>query len=107
MKNQEQLIQEKLSILIYNFDEMAKETAEQVSTLGNFKVSHKGVKVSLNDLFNFRKMDAKGFIGYIYLTKQNKEVFGELSQKDIEHLLTEVISEKVMNSMVKRHFNSL
>ena len=103
MKTQEQLIKEKISILISNVDEKAKETSEQVSTLGNFKVSHKGVKVSLNDLFNFRKMDMKGFIAYLFMSNQNKETFGDLSHEQVEFLLTKVVSEKLTNALVKTH----
>ena len=103
MKTQEQLIQEKIEIILSNVEEKLIETSTMVSTLGNHKISHKGVKVSLNDLFNFRKMDMKGFIAYLFMSNQNKETFGDLSHEQVEFLLTKVVSEKLTNALVKTH----
>ena len=101
----EQLIQQKIEIILNNVEEKLIETSTMVSTLGNHKISHKGVKLSLTDLFNFRKMDMKGFITYLYLSNQNKEVFGDLSMEDTIHILTNVVSEKITNQLVKIHLN--
>ena len=102
---EEQLIQQKIQILLENVEEKLIETSTMVSTLGNHKISNKGIKVSLNDLFNFRKMDMKGFITYLYLSKQNEDVFGQLSMDDAIHILTKVVSEKISNQLVSIHLN--
>ena len=102
---QEQQLQEKIEIIISNVEEKLIETSTMVSTLGNHKISHKGVKVSLNQLFNFRKMDITGFVAYLFMSNQNKDTFGDLSQEQVTFILTNVVSEKIMNALVKSHLN--
>ena len=102
---QEQLIKQKIEILLLNVEEKLIETSEMVSTLGNHLVSHKGVKVSLNNLFDFRKMDMEGFIGYLFLSNQNKETFGDLTHKNVVELLTEAVPKDLTNQLVKSYLN--
>jgi hypothetical protein len=104
MKTQKQQLQEKITILIDNIKTKLEETQELVNIGGSEKHNIKGHNISLNDMFDFSKMDIEGFIAYLFMTKQNKEVFGELSFPMVQVIFccdTPVVSKKVMNALVK------
>ncbi len=104
MKTTEQLLQDKISILISNIKDSLMETKDLVSLMGNEKMKTKVGEVSLNDMFDFSKMDIDGFIGYLFLSKQNNKVFGDLNHEIVSALFCgnkPVVSKKIMNSLVK------
>ena len=100
----EQQLQAKIEILITNIKDALIETKEMIDLLGEEKQDIKGHNISLNDMFDFSKMDIKGFITYLFLTNQNKKVFGDFDFDLISVLFcgdNPVVSKKIMNALVK------
>jgi len=104
METKEQVIKDIITILISNIEDALTETQEMVSLLGNEKMETKKGKISLNDMFDFSKMDIDGFIAYLFLSKQNQRVFGDLDHELLSALFcgnNPVVPKKMMNALVK------
>lgn len=103
---QEQQIQEKISTLIENIKHSLIETKRMRELSVDYKFDSEDGEVSLDDLFDFSKMDIEGYIQYLYISNQEKDVFGDLSRDLILVLFCgdkPVVSKKIMTSLVKSY----
>ena len=101
--SQEQQIQDKIQIMISNINQKLHETKQMSLVAGNEQITHKGITTTFNEMIDLKNMDIESFIGYLFLTNQNEEVFGDFDQELVNVLFCSdtVIFKNQMNRMVK------
>ena len=101
MKNQKQQIQEKINIIISNVIAEANDLKEMIDVAGKEKFNTKIGKISLLDVINPSKLDAKSFIGLIALMGHKDKVFGNLPADVIQvvcvDMYGDVLTEELKN----------
>ena len=104
MKTQEQQIQDKIEIIISNVIAEAHDLKEMLDVAGNEKFQTKMGKISLSQLINPKKLDAKGFIGLITLMGHKDKVFGDLPTDVIQVICVDMYGDDLTKEL-KTIFN--
>jgi hypothetical protein len=104
MKNQEQQITEKIEIIIGNVIAEANTLKEWVDVAGNEKFKTKIGKISLLDLINPSKLDAKSFIALISIMGRKDVVFGNLPDDVIQAVCVDMCGDNLTQEL-KNIFN--
>jgi hypothetical protein len=97
MKTTKQLndAQERIMIIMTNMLDLAVETKEMVDIGGDEQVKTKRGTFSLNQIFNFKKMNFDGFIMYMTMSGQKDKVYGTMTTDGIA----------VANMIIKEQFD--
>lgn len=70
---------------------------------GDIKFEINGRTTSINDVVDFSKLDIVSYIGYLFISKQNEQYFGNADHETVEMVFTEIYNKKVMNQLVKKY----
>jgi hypothetical protein len=104
MKNQEQQIQDKIEIIISNVIAEANDLKEMIDVAGNEKFKTKIGKISLLDVINPSKLDAKSFIALISMMGRKDKVFGNLPNDVIQVVCVDMYGDALTEEL-KNIFN--
>lgn len=97
MKTTKQLdaAQERIMIVMTNILDLAVETREMIDIGGDEPVKTKRGTFTLNQIFNFKKMNFDGFIMYMTISGQQHKVYGTMTNEGIG----------VVNMFIKEQFD--
>jgi hypothetical protein len=87
--------QQRIMIIMTNMLDLAVETKEMVDIGGDEQVKTKRGTFSLNEIFNFKKMNFDGFIMYMTISGQQDKVYGTMTTDGIA----------VANMIIKEQFD--
>jgi hypothetical protein len=104
MKNQEQQIQDKIEIIISNVIAEANDLKEMIDVAGKEKFNTKMGKISLLDMINPSKLDAKTFIALISMMGQYDKVFGNIPNDVIQVVCVDMYGDALTEEL-KNIFN--
>lgn len=91
--------------LYSNLIDSLEHTELYTKKYGDIKLEVNGRSVTFNETFDFKKMDIVSYIGYLFMTEQNKTYFGNTDHETVEMVFTDIYSKKVMNSLVEKYLH--
>jgi hypothetical protein len=87
--------QKRIMMVMTNMLDLAVETKEMIDNAGDELVKTKRGTLSLNQIFNFKKMNFNGFLMYMTISGQQDKVYGTMTTDGIA----------VANMIIKEQFD--
>lgn len=100
--------QKRIMMVITNMLDLAVETREMIDVAGNEKVKTKKGSFSLNEIFNFKKMNYDGFIMYMTISGQQDKVYGDMTTEGIgvANMIIKEQFDDYMTKEIQKIFNN-
>jgi hypothetical protein len=100
--------QERIMMVMTNMLDLAVETKEMIDLGGDEPVKTKRGTLSLNQIFNFKKMNFDGFIMYMTISRQQDKVYGTMTTDGIGvvNLIIKEQFDDYMTKEIQKIFNN-